>query len=95
MILSLLPPKLSYNKFLLGWGQGGEMKQALNAHMNNKRKGKKQINKFLLFVALSFMLPCDGSHRKLIKRLKPLGQQTHKAGEKLESPMSEMMQIWT
>jgi hypothetical protein len=25
-----------------GWGQGGEMNQALYAHMNNKRKKKKQ-----------------------------------------------------
>jgi hypothetical protein len=24
-----------------GWGQGGEMNQALYAHMNNKRKMKK------------------------------------------------------
>jgi hypothetical protein len=24
-----------------GWGQGGEMNQALYAHMNNKRKIKK------------------------------------------------------
>jgi hypothetical protein len=26
----------------LGWGQGGEMNQALYAHMNNKRKMKKK-----------------------------------------------------
>jgi hypothetical protein len=26
-----------------GWGQGGEMYQALYAHMNNKRKMKKKI----------------------------------------------------
>jgi hypothetical protein len=26
-----------------GWGQGGEMNQALYAHMNNKRKMKKKI----------------------------------------------------
>jgi hypothetical protein len=25
-----------------GWGQGGEMYQALYAHMNNKRKMKKK-----------------------------------------------------
>jgi hypothetical protein len=25
-----------------GWGQGGEMTQALYAHMNNKRKKKKK-----------------------------------------------------
>jgi hypothetical protein len=25
-----------------GWGQGGEMTQALYAHMNNKRKMKKK-----------------------------------------------------
>jgi hypothetical protein len=25
-----------------GWGQGGEMNQALYAHMNNKRKMKKK-----------------------------------------------------
>jgi hypothetical protein len=25
-----------------GWGQGGEMNQALYAHMNNKRKKKKE-----------------------------------------------------
>jgi hypothetical protein len=28
------------------WGQGGEMTQALYAHMNNKRKRKKKISKF-------------------------------------------------
>jgi hypothetical protein len=28
-----------------GWGQGGEMTQALYAHMNNKRKRKKKKNK--------------------------------------------------
>jgi hypothetical protein len=28
-----------------GVGQGGEMNQALYAHMNNKRKMKKKINK--------------------------------------------------
>jgi hypothetical protein len=28
-----------------GWGQGGEMTQALYAHMNNKRKRKKNKNK--------------------------------------------------
>jgi hypothetical protein len=27
----------------MGWGQGGEMNQALYAHMNNKRKMKKKI----------------------------------------------------
>jgi hypothetical protein len=26
------------------WGQGGEMNQALYAHMNNKRKMKKKRN---------------------------------------------------
>jgi hypothetical protein len=26
----------------MGWGQGGEMNQALYAHMNNKRKMKKK-----------------------------------------------------
>jgi 4-hydroxyphenylpyruvate dioxygenase-like putative hemolysin len=26
-----------------GWGQGGEINQALYAHMNNKRKMKKKI----------------------------------------------------
>jgi hypothetical protein len=30
-----------------GWGQGGEMNQALYAHMNNKRKIKKNI--YILF----------------------------------------------
>jgi hypothetical protein len=25
-----------------GWGQGGEMTQALYAHMNNKKKNKKK-----------------------------------------------------
>jgi hypothetical protein len=25
-----------------GWGHGGEMNQALYAHMNNKRKNKKK-----------------------------------------------------
>jgi hypothetical protein len=30
----------------MGWGQGGEMTQALYAHMNNKRKkSKKQTKK--------------------------------------------------
>jgi hypothetical protein len=29
-----------------GWGQGGEMKQALYAHMNNKRKRKKKRKYF-------------------------------------------------
>jgi hypothetical protein len=29
-----------------GWGQGGEMNQALYAHMNNKRKMKKKIISF-------------------------------------------------
>jgi hypothetical protein len=28
-----------------GWGQGGEMNQALYAHMNNKRKMKKKEKK--------------------------------------------------
>jgi hypothetical protein len=28
-----------------GWVQGGEMNQALYAHMNNKRKMKKKIKK--------------------------------------------------
>jgi hypothetical protein len=28
-----------------GWGQGGEMNQALYAHMNNKRKMKKKKKK--------------------------------------------------
>jgi hypothetical protein len=28
-----------------GWGQGGEMNQALYAHMNNKRKIKKKQTK--------------------------------------------------
>jgi hypothetical protein len=28
-----------------GWGQGGEMNQALYAHMNNKRKIKKKKKK--------------------------------------------------
>jgi hypothetical protein len=28
----------------LDWGQGGEMNQALYAHMNNKRKRKKKEN---------------------------------------------------
>jgi hypothetical protein len=33
-----------------GWGQGGEMNQALYAHMNNKRKmKKKKRNKLLLY----------------------------------------------
>jgi hypothetical protein len=27
-----------------GWGQGGEMNQALYAHMNYKRKMKKKTN---------------------------------------------------
>jgi hypothetical protein len=31
-----------------GWGQGGEMNQALYAHMNNKRKRKKK--KSLVFI---------------------------------------------
>jgi hypothetical protein len=29
-----------------GWGQGGEMTQALYAHMNNKRKKKKRQLRF-------------------------------------------------
>jgi hypothetical protein len=29
----------------MGWGQGGEMNQALFAHMNNKRKMKKKKKK--------------------------------------------------
>jgi hypothetical protein len=29
-------------KLMRGWGQGGEMNQALYAHMNNKRKRKKK-----------------------------------------------------
>jgi hypothetical protein len=29
-------------KINIGWGQGGEMNQALYAHMNNKRKMKKK-----------------------------------------------------
>jgi hypothetical protein len=33
-----------FKKYPTGWGQGGEMNQALYAHMNNKRKMKK-INK--------------------------------------------------
>jgi uncharacterized membrane protein YvbJ len=37
-----------------GWGQGGEMNQALYAHMNNKRKMKKKKKKIkwskLLFI---------------------------------------------
>jgi hypothetical protein len=28
-----------------GWGQGGEMNQALYAHMNNKRKTKRKKKK--------------------------------------------------
>jgi hypothetical protein len=28
----------------MGWGQGGEMNQALYAHMNNKRKRKKNAH---------------------------------------------------
>jgi hypothetical protein len=31
----------------VGGGAGGEMNQALYAHMNNKRKMKKKINKML------------------------------------------------
>jgi hypothetical protein len=37
-----------------GWGQGGEMNQALYAHMNNKRKMKKNSFQFELFIHLSF-----------------------------------------
>jgi hypothetical protein len=36
-----------------GWGQGGEMNQALYAHMNNKRKMKKKkriINKYIIYI---------------------------------------------
>jgi hypothetical protein len=34
------------NRFIgRGWGQGGEMNQALYAHMNNKRKMKKKKRK--------------------------------------------------
>jgi hypothetical protein len=32
-----------------GWGQGGEINQALYAHMNNKRKMKKKS--FKLFIS--------------------------------------------
>jgi hypothetical protein len=31
----------------MGWGQGGEMNQALYAHMNNKRKMKKKSPPFI------------------------------------------------
>jgi hypothetical protein len=31
----------------MGWGQGGEMNQALYAHMNNKRKRKKKEYRML------------------------------------------------
>jgi hypothetical protein len=33
-----------------GWGQGGEMTQALYAHMNNKRTKKKECPNFQLHV---------------------------------------------
>jgi hypothetical protein len=31
---------------MISWGQGGEMNQALYAHMNNKRKKKEIYNKY-------------------------------------------------
>jgi hypothetical protein len=34
-----------YLKKKPGWGQAGEMNQALYAHMNNKRKMKKKIER--------------------------------------------------
>jgi hypothetical protein len=40
-----------------GWGQGGDMNQALYAHMNNKRKMKKKNPLFLLH----FVHPTNGS----------------------------------
>jgi hypothetical protein len=43
----------------LGWGLGGEMNQALYAHMNNKRKMKKKINK---------MFPSLGKKKKKKKK---------------------------
>jgi hypothetical protein len=35
-----------------GWGQGGEMNQALYAHMNNKRKMKKKKGRSLADLVL-------------------------------------------
>jgi hypothetical protein len=32
----------SFETVTWGWGQGGEMTQALYAHMNNKRKNKRK-----------------------------------------------------
>jgi hypothetical protein len=34
--------KSAFKGHCWGWGQGGEMNQALYAHMNNKRKMKKK-----------------------------------------------------
>jgi hypothetical protein len=41
-----------------GWGQGGEMNQALYAHMNNKRKmKKKKKRKCGIYTQWSFTQP--------------------------------------
>jgi hypothetical protein len=38
-----------------GWGQGGEMNQALYAHMNNKRKMKKKKNVSFGYPVLAYV----------------------------------------
>jgi L-amino acid N-acyltransferase YncA len=38
----ILGHKVYLNKKYRGWGQGGEINQALYAHMNNKRKKSKK-----------------------------------------------------
>jgi hypothetical protein len=40
--LSSIHKALQQKNRIRGWGQGGEMNQALYAHMNNKRKMKKK-----------------------------------------------------
>jgi hypothetical protein len=41
-------PTYHNNKEGRGWGQGGEMNQALYPHMNNKRKMKKKKNEQII-----------------------------------------------
>jgi hypothetical protein len=48
-----------------GWGQGGEMNEALYAHMNNKRKSEKKKKKKKVKKKkrkLNKEVPADGSH---------------------------------
>jgi hypothetical protein len=56
-----IPPFPSHSRNVeWGWGQGGEMNQALYAHMNNKRKRKKKkcgVTKHEIFVGITLNLP--------------------------------------